>query len=526
VRHEAPAAIDEVRPPRPPLSARVYAYALLTIALVAVAVLVSTGSPLPAPGTLLLLALPLALCMNRFLFFPNEIGVTADAAVVFAAMVVFANDAVWLGPLVLALLVGPLDVKHWSERAFVRMAYNSGSTTFVVGAALAVFVPLSRAWGPSFAAVIGAAAVAAIAYVLIESVLGIVLVVLLGERPTIALRQQLPLNSIAAPLALIGATAGFAALEIGWWSALVLLLPASLVPELVFVTLPRRLSRSGPMVWLVVAAILLAASLVTPVAGLAALVCLVAAERRPHAAPRVSPLVAVLAVAAVAVIAACTHTAPFRSVVVSAAVGAATLILIVRPTSRATWSLPVVATSACVGVGAARAGPAETLVFVAGMTAALLLAAMWGPLPWPSRLIGPMTAGRRSAHPRAILLTLAALTLGLTAGAIAATGVARTVCALAAAALFETEVMMAALGVRLWRFAPRRRVADAVLLALASTTALLVALPLALAGEMPAIAVTTVCTAIVVLVAWRLPRTPRNTHSGVVSEELDVAHRE
>ena len=521
VRHEAPAAIDVVRPPRTPRSALVYAYALLTTALAAVAAVMATGSPLPAPGTLLLLALPLALCMNRFLFFPNEVGVTADAAVIFAAMIVFRDDAVWIGPLLLALLVGPLDAKHWSERAFVRMAYNSGSTAFVTGAALAVFVALSHVWGSSFGALMGAAAVAAIPYVVIESVLSIALVTLLGERPGIAARQQLPLNSIAAPLALLGAAAGVAAIEIGWWSALLVLLPAPLVPEVVFVTVPRRFRGSTPAGWLVAAAVLLAVSLLTPVAGLGALVCLVVAERRPRAAPRASPLVAVLGVV---VVAACTDAAPFRSVVVSVAVGMAVLIVMVHPTSRATWSLPVVATSACVGVGAELTGPAAPVVFVAGMTVALLLAGTWGPVPWPSRLIGPMTAGCRSSHRGVILLTLGVLTLGLTIGAVVVTGVSRVGCALAAATLFETQVMMVALGVRLWRFAPRRRAVDAVLLALATTTALLVALPLALAGEMLAIAVTTVCTAIVVLLAWRLPA-PRAA-STAVSEQFDVAHRE
>ena len=50
----------------------------------------------------------------------------ADAAVIFAAIVAFQHDAPWLGPLVVALLVGSLDVKLWGERAFIRMAVQLG----------------------------------------------------------------------------------------------------------------------------------------------------------------------------------------------------------------------------------------------------------------------------------------------------------------------------------------------------------------------------------------------------------------
>jgi hypothetical protein len=161
LRH-APASFerDTVTRVRIPRRARRYALAVLVAALALVAALLLGGAPLPAPGLLLVLAIPLALCMNRYLFFPNEVGVTADAAVIFAAMVACRGDAQWLGPLAVALLVGPLDARHWGARAFTRKAYNSGSTTLVTAAGLAVFVPLTGALGTGWAATIAAAAIA------------------------------------------------------------------------------------------------------------------------------------------------------------------------------------------------------------------------------------------------------------------------------------------------------------------------------------------------------------------------------
>src|SRR6185312_9744851 len=130
--------------------------------------------------------------------------------------------------------------RHWGARAFTRMAYNSGSTALVVAAGLGVFVPLSGALGPGWEATLGAAAITAEPYVVAESLLGVMLAMLLGERVDDAARHQLPLNAIAFPLAVVGAGAGVAAVDVGTWLGLLLLLPVPFVPEVVFVLLPRR----------------------------------------------------------------------------------------------------------------------------------------------------------------------------------------------------------------------------------------------------------------------------------------------
>ena len=120
------------------------------------------------------------------------------------------------------------------------MAYNSGSTAVVAAAALVAFAIGTDVFGSSAPALLGAAAIATVPYVLAESVLGVILEALLGERPAAALRHHLPLNVIAVPCALLGAGAGLAAIDIGWWSAGLLLLPAPLLPELLLVRVRRR----------------------------------------------------------------------------------------------------------------------------------------------------------------------------------------------------------------------------------------------------------------------------------------------
>src|SRR4051812_3191275 len=242
VRHDPTAfELDQVTSAAEPARARGYAFTLLVLACALVVALALSGADLPRPGLLLVFAIPLALCMNRYLFFPNEVGVTADAAILFAAMVAFRDDAQWLGPLVLALLAGPLDARHWGARAFTRMAFNSGSTALSAAAGLAAFVPLSHAFGSGWEATLGAAGLAAVPYIVVESVVGITLVLLLAERPADAARDQLPQGCIALPLAMLGAAAGLAALGVGWWLTLALLLPVPLIPELVFVVGPRRI---------------------------------------------------------------------------------------------------------------------------------------------------------------------------------------------------------------------------------------------------------------------------------------------
>ena len=506
--------LDTVRPTRTPRLANAFAFSLLAIALAIVVALAASHQPWPEPGPLLLLAIPLALCMNRFVLFPNEIGVTADAAVILAAIVAFQHDAHWLGPLVVAVLVGPLDAKHWAERAFVRMAYNSGSTALVACVGLVVFDLIQDAFGASSTAVIAAAVVAAIPYVMAESMLGVVLVSLLAERPRAALRHQLPLNAIAIPLAVVGAVAGLLALDLTWWVAFLVLLPVPVVPELLIVVLPRRLRTSNALAVttgvVIVALLVLSLVLSNPttrvLTGLAALVGLVLLENPPTRAVPAPPLAAILVVVPVA---AFFDGSPVVSITAAFAIGAGYLAIATHWQRRAWWSLPVIAYTAALSVSV------DIAMFCGGMAFGLVLCAMWGPMPWTSRYVGP-TAARWEQFPRRpvlVVLAIAATALVLVAPAVEI-----------AVAVVELEVAAAAFAVRLWRFAPRKRAYDIGALIAVATTAVVAVLPLTDAGESVVAVLVGLLSVIVVYVAW--PLAVVNPGHVADSEQLDVAHRQ
>jgi hypothetical protein len=466
-----------------PRRAQLYALAVLALALVLVGALVLAGAEAPDPGLLLVLALPLALCMNRYLFFPNEVGVTADAAVIFAAMVAFRGDAQWLGPLVLALLAGPLDARHWGARAFTRMAYNSGSTTLVAAAGLVVFVPLTHELGSGWQAIVGASAIAAVPYFLSESILGVTLVTLLGERPRAAARHQVPLNALVLPLAVVGALAGLAAVGVGWWLALAVLLPVPFGPELVLVAVPRRLGvrRALDLVLALLGSCGLAVGVfavdatVAAVATALALLCFVLIDNPPRRGVLFPPLGVVLVVVPVA---ACVGS-PSTGFLTAIALGVPYLALVSITERRAWWSLPLVA-----GAAATAAAIESGAVVV---IAAVVLAGAWGPLPWDSRYLGRF-AGRRLEPTRwPLLLVVVVGANALTIGAVRSDGTMRTTLALLAIGVLELGVVASALAVRLWRFAPARRARDLIVLAVAAIAVVAVVLPCAQQGSVSAI---------------------------------------
>ena len=64
-----------------------------------------------------------------------------------AAVVAFRHDSALVGPWCVAFLAGPLDLLHWRQRSFVRMAYNAGNRMVATLAGAATFTcpaPLGR----------------------------------------------------------------------------------------------------------------------------------------------------------------------------------------------------------------------------------------------------------------------------------------------------------------------------------------------------------------------------------------------
>jgi len=474
---------------------------LFVAALLVLGVAAFLGDGSPWRASLLVLVIPLAFCMNRYVFFPNETGVTADAAVIFAAVVACHNGAQWVGPLMVALLVGPLDATHWRQRAYVRMAYNSGSTTLVTAGAVLAFEACLAAFGSSSVALLAAAGIATLPYVVAESLLGVGLVTLLGERLAPAVRQQLPLNAIALPLGLVGALAGVAALGLGWWAAVLLLLPTPLVPELIVVTLRRRFAgpTSVSSTLLMFSAVALALSVAGPgrvvrdFAGCAAVLCFSLAESPPTRTAILPPLVVA---AVVAPIGAFSTLPPASAILFATLAGLLYLFASSRQQQRSWWAFPIVGLTTCLGRVWAMTGAAGALLLLLALAGAIILADTWGPPPWSSRLIARLP---RTHHP-ALLIVLAATLCVASIGTVAMPDGSGAGLALAAATLLEAEVLVVAFAVRAWRFSPRRLARDLATLVLAAAAALV---SLAIAGVIAA-AIVMACSCAASVVALPL----------------------
>ena len=153
---------------------RWFAVGLFAVGVAIGTALIVSGRPLPQPGPVLVLAVFVVIAVNRFAFFPTELAVTAEAAVLVAAVVAFRHDSALVGPWCVAFLAGPLDLLHWRQRSFVRMAYNAGNRMVATLAAAATFTALLHSGvlhfgGASPGAVIaGAALGASLVFALVE----------------------------------------------------------------------------------------------------------------------------------------------------------------------------------------------------------------------------------------------------------------------------------------------------------------------------------------------------------------------
>ncbi len=482
-----------------------YAIGVLVVALFMCGWLLADDVALPPLGVCAVLALPLTLCMNRFVFFPNEVGVTAEAATLFAAIVGFRSESPLLGPMLLALLVGVLDGRHWERRAFLRMSYNSGSQALTVLAAAYVFGEFTSAAGSSGATLLAASVLGAMVYVTVETGLGVVLVVMLGEPVRTALRHQLPVNALALPLALFGAVTALTVAPTSWWLVGLALVPTAVVPELVLVGMrraaPRRrvlgaLGIASCALVVLVADVLVRGSALGGLVGIVALALLLGADGRP-------PLRRCLPPSAVLVLAT---AAGFASASWLVAVCAATLLALLGAVAaggrlvEAVWSLPLALAGSTVAAAAGASALPPGLPIVIGVTGVVAAAATWGSLPWTSRILAPWGARRGRRWPIALLAGVSSVSL-LSSTWCLATGapLAKHLAVAAAAA----ALACATAGVRQWRFAPAARRRDGVLLAIGGVVvaALMVSGSATSGGVVAAVCVAAVAIAVTVAMA-------------------------
>jgi hypothetical protein len=487
------------------------------------ALALALGSPVPGLMPVLLLVALVAVAGNRVTLFPSEWSATAETAVLLAAVVGFAGDSPFVGPWVVALTTGPLDVVHWRGRSFSRMAYNSGTRMLAVLLAAGAYglvdaAPLAP--GPlrfglaALAASVLYATVEVLDYVGYEHVRS-------RTRPWVAVRDAVRCDPLIVPLGMLGAFAGWLAATEGWLAAAAVLVPTFFVPELVLVRARRAwpgmrtesairraaaVALGGCVVTLVVA--------FTSVPDAAVLVCVaacaivVALDLRvdrarvppvlgavvagallvdPDAALAAGVTVAVVATATAALVdgapaawwapglaafAACAGAGAF--VVVPTRGGALVaallfqLVVATRP-ARMVWLAPLVCCAVAFG-GAGRVigGGGGALVWGAALVVVAVAVTAWGAPPWDSRVLA-RTGPRRRVGCRVslLLVVVGSATTGVVAVAVDGD---RGLWVATASGLAAAAAAMVAVGVRQWRFVPRRRRRQAGVVLVAALT--------------------------------------------------------
>ncbi len=538
--------------------ARRYSWALFATGLAGGGVAIALGASFPAVPPVVLLVVLVAIAGNQVALFPSEWSATAETAVLLAAVVGLAGDGAFLGPWVVALATGPLDVVHWRGRSFARMAYNSGTRMLAVLLAAGGFRAVSDASIGSGALRFALAALtASVLYTAVE------LVDYVGyERlrthtaARVAALDCLFCDPLTVPLGMLGALAGWLAVSVGWWAAVLVLVPTFFVPELVLVrarrALPQLRSRSAVRRAFLLAVALCALAAVVVVAplpgaptlaGLAACALVVALDLRvdrmpvapvtgvvvagamvvaPRAAYAVAVVVAVVATTTASLI---TRTPPawWAPGLAALAATAAALVFDVTPTrvgalvaalvffvlittrrERLVWLLPI----ACSTIALAEGGyaiddGAGSLAWGAAFVAVAVSLTGWGLLPWDSRVLARWGARRRGHRAMLVVAVVASLMCGVVAAGV---DDHRRLWVSAASGIAAAAAAMAVSGVRQWRFVPRRRRRDAALVVMAALAALVAYPPPARAGEPWALAVLVVVLAAAVAVGWPIAR--------------------
>jgi len=345
------------------------------------------------------------------------------------------------------------------------------------------------------------------------------------------------------PLAAAGAAAGLLVTPVGWWSTVLVLVPAAFVPEWVLVTWRRRWRRAraagavAAVTALGAGALVAgtthssATTLVVLAAGAVLLGLELAVDGRVAVPPMVASIVAAsvvvsgdtiriavaATVAALATAIAWTGTraaerasVAVRAVLVAAGAGVAGALVFDatdqsgrmlvagllaavtcgavalladaprRPVVlRTLWIMPFVATTTALAVVWRTTGAVAGVACVGAAVLAATAVASWGAPPWGSRRLGAWGARRSPRWRRVAVLTAATVALGAALATVAGPPSARWALASLAVAAAEATTAMALVGVRQWRFAPRPRLRHAAVLGAGAGLLVVVAGPFA-----------------------------------------------
>jgi hypothetical protein len=173
--------------------------------------------------------------------------------------------------------------------------------------------------------------------------------------------------------------------------------------------------------------------------------------------------------------------------------------------ARMAWTVPLVSLGVSTAFVWREIGRGGVAVFVVVLVVVLTAVVVAGAAPWSSRIVAPLTARRRRAWLRPLLVSAAAAALGCAVVGVV-TGTPNDVLVALAATSAGAVAAIAMNAVRQWRFAPTRRVAEAAAV-LVAAVAVAVWYPLGgLERRGWSVALLAAALAVCTVVAWPLTR--------------------
>jgi hypothetical protein len=158
----------------------------------------------------------------------DGVGTSGVVMVLMASLLVFRAYDFFMGPALVAIL-GSLDVRQGTDRAWIKMVFNAGMDAIAMLAATATFWTIGGQWTGGSVQSLLATACAAIVYLALNSILISIPVSISCEEPYLSvLRQGATFSLGAFPFAVLGFGLGWVYLELG--AAVV---PLLLVPILI-----------------------------------------------------------------------------------------------------------------------------------------------------------------------------------------------------------------------------------------------------------------------------------------------------
>ena len=201
-----------------PTARRVQLYCGVLATLTAgLAVALAALGPLPTWSSVVLLGLLFAFAENSSVELPNRSGLSASLMLALAAIVVFQNDAPYLGPLLVGSF-GCLYLPHLRNHEWAKISFNFANFGLSTLAAALIFGAMPVAGRGSAGLEVLVAIPTALTYSSVNLLLLTAVMIILTSRPVRAVAREMWLGDLQIlPFAILGVLLGRLYLDLGPW---------------------------------------------------------------------------------------------------------------------------------------------------------------------------------------------------------------------------------------------------------------------------------------------------------------------